>query len=350
MKKYLNFLAIFALLVSIVKINGQECSGYWDEWDQVASGEETPSFFHPNVIIKRFRWDQWDDGHNNGNPNNPGSPGNPGQGNNGYNGYSVDLHLMTYNQWRGSARYGKHKDVINGSGARVVALQEQLGLKRFNRLKKKTGREGTFLVTDSCANGLCQYYGIAMLWKKSEIGISPTIYHRRVTLPQQDNYSNKAPYIIGEFSSYCVVCVHYPLVSENQVAMSDAILADPIIASRIEDERPIYIAGDFNCDYDNEAVKRFTRDNNFYVLNDKEFSYQNGKRIFEHATKKDGSMIDLILEYNPKYNKTVSWRGIPSSFSPGWLGPCVLCNNLICPFHVSDHFPYYVKLWFQYVY
>ncbi|MCL2072505.1 MAG: endonuclease/exonuclease/phosphatase family protein [Marinilabiliaceae bacterium] len=334
MKKYLKFLAIFALLLSVLEINGQECAGYWDEWDQVASGEGTPSFFPPGYNPVRFLGDLWDDGHN-----DPGSPHHPG--NQGPTTYS-SLDLMTYNLYRNSARYGKHKDVINGSGANIVALQEMLGSNRFNRLKKKTSMNGNFLITDNCANWFFQNYGIALLWKN---------YHLP-DITQRIN-PNLSPYIIGEFTSFCVVCVHYPLNKNDQTSMSNTILADPVIVACQNAEKPIFIAGDFNRspwgDNENYPIKAFT-DQGYEVLNflgTYEDPPNSGNYKWDHATKKDGSMIDLILEYSTKSDKSTDWgfSGIPSSFPSSWLGKCDCCEKGWCPCqqHVSDHFPYLVK-------
>ncbi|MCL2073824.1 MAG: endonuclease/exonuclease/phosphatase family protein [Marinilabiliaceae bacterium] len=248
------------------------------------------------------------------------------------------LNLMTYNLWRGSARWGEHKNVINGSGAQVVALQEMLGSNRFKRIKKKTHMNGSFLITDDCANWLFQDYGIALLW--NDLITSPTITHR---------ITSQSPYIIEVFTNYCVVCVHYPLTEANQTFMSNTILTDPVIVACQNNNRPIFIAGDFNCSpwANKEPIKAFT-DVGYEVLNfmgTYEDPPNSGNYKWDHATKKNGTMIDLILEYSTKSNKTTLWKGIPSSFPSNWLGKCDCCECDLCPCHdhVSDHYPYLVK-------
>ena len=69
-------------------------------------------------------------------------------------------------------------------------------------------------------------------------------------------------------------------------------------------------------------------------------------------TRKDGSMIDMILEYNTNPNKACVERGIPSSFPESYLGEPTTHHCLFFEWvtlepkktAVSDHRPYRVKV------
>ncbi|MCL2073821.1 MAG: endonuclease/exonuclease/phosphatase family protein [Marinilabiliaceae bacterium] len=248
------------------------------------------------------------------------------------------VNIMTYNLWRESALFWKHKDVINGSDADVVALQEVLTSSNFNNLKQNTGMAGNFLYKHSGVFAL--HYGISILWKTSKVG-TPKIFQCE---GHTDGYPSS--YIVAEFVSFCFVCVHYS--HDNQQAReanSQSILINGHINSCKNKGKPVYIAGDFNCGPPSAPINKLKNSpGNFIVLND--VTYFNGK--YNHATKKNGTMIDLILEHNNNPNKSNPplWRGTPSSFPSSWLGKCWCCERwwCLCPNHVSDHKPYLVKL------
>ena len=68
--------------------------------------------------------------------------------------------------------------------------------------------------------------------------------------------------------------------------------------------------------------------------------------------KKDGSMIDMILEYNINPNKACTWRGIPPNFHDCNLGEPTTHHFLFFEWvtlepkktAISDHRPYLVTV------
>ena len=316
MNKLLKKINTFAFLIFVnMQIFGQGYQGY-NPFDP---------FINQQTLEGPIQHDGFDDGHG---PNSP-TPPTP---------TVYSLNIMTYNIWRDSRRFNKHKDVINESGAEVVAIQEMLGTNKYHDLKAKTNMDGSFCVFHE-SDPFDEDYGIVLLWKKAKTG-NPTAVTKRIVDTTDGKDGNKKAYLIVEFNDYMVICTHYSTKQSDNENISQLIISDEKVQICKNSGKPIYIAGDFNCRYDNEAIKKFTRDNNYVVLN--ETLQVDGK--FVHATKKDGSMIDLILEYNGNSNKSTLWKGRPSSFKSKWLGKCIICKvPYACPLHVSDHKPYLVK-------
>jgi hypothetical protein len=65
--------------------------------------------------------------------------------------------------------------------------------------------------------------------------------------------------------------------------------------------------------------------------------------VFAHATKYDGSMIDLIYKYDPENRYTTIDRGITKSFKPEWLAHNGKDKKEMKT-KVSDHLPYYINV------
>ena len=259
--------------------------------------------------------------------------------------------IMIYNLCHFSKNFNKHKYIINGVGADVVALQEMKKTSRFKDLKRETGMDGEFCIFpkpfwfEIITGGFVPNYGIVLLWKTSRVG-APTITKRIVDTPNDDNDFHKKAYMIAEFSDLCIICTHYSLNRNDNQTITNQILSENIVQRCKNTGKPVYIAGDFNGSL--YATKIFTdSSNNFTVLN-KTDKYPN-TNIFVDATKKDGSMIDLIFEYNTNPNHQTLERGIPSSFSDNWLGEVkkdIFKQPYLYPKNdgVSDHRPYFVKV------
>ncbi|MCL2073232.1 MAG: endonuclease/exonuclease/phosphatase family protein [Marinilabiliaceae bacterium] len=252
--------------------------------------------------------------------------------------YRDTLTILTYNLWRDSKEFDKHKIVINQNMPDVVALQEMLGTKLFKELKSDTGLYGEFFIT---SKGVWLFgleikkdYGIAMLWDYSRTGW-PLTKNTKIS----GNGSNKRVDMIAEFPKFCFVCVHY---SHNNKGYREfhsyELISDSWVQNCKKQGKPIYIAGDFNCSpWRNSVPISIFRDDGYDVLNDTtryEDPPNSGKWKWNHATKEDGSMIDLILEYNTTPNKEIIWRGI-RGFPKSFLGT------------VSDHKPYHVYVKFK---
>ena len=325
MKKNLKSLIMFAFLFFNMQMFGQ---GSWvsNPWlDVLLTGQ-----VHSLQWLEANSW--WYDGDciscGSGGPGGPGNPPPPPVN-------SIDLNILTYNLWRGSNHYAtyinfEHTYVIEQSGANVVAIQEMFRKRNYNDLKDNTGLSGYYHIQDG--NWLVGYYGIALLYNKSVVGSPISINGTDVNMHEDSHNDYTRAYISAEFNDFCIVCTHYPLNINDGNLITNRIIQDNTVLRCKKNNKPVYIAGDFNQSPGEPtstglAIIRY-ENAGYEVLNNRKKT--NGK--YEDATKEDGSMIDMILEYNVYQNKYHQWRGIPPAFLPSWLG------------YVSDHFPYQVKV------
>ena len=240
----------------------------------------------------------------------------------------TELIIMTYNIQR-CKEPEKHAAVINASNPDIVSIQEMKHQSRYDKVKQKTGLSGKFSYFPP-KPPLNIRSGHATLWKTTTVG-TPTCRHEIINLPQTDSYNiKKAAYTALYFRDFNFVSTHYPpKYTINKNAMSDAILNDGVSSSAV---KPVYMAGDFNCNPDSEVIKKFTNPtppnqyHTFDVLNNlaKE---ANGKYIDWTGPDGVGHMIDLILGNNRNSNKEILEQGIP------WY------DN-----EITDHKPYRVKI------
>jgi endonuclease/exonuclease/phosphatase family metal-dependent hydrolase len=238
--------------------------------------------------------------------------------------------LLTYNIWTYSKKFKQHAEVIIGSNADIVALQEVKRFKRFKQLLKDTNLKGTYNIIPKTwwqnwlSGWIIPYYGDALLWNEKVTG-KPFIRKRILKTSKADKDYARS-YIVAEFKDFCFVATHFALDNENNTMIANAILNDVIVQGCMIINKPVYIAGDFNG-----HVNQFINAG-FQLCND-----------IRHATKFDGSMIDLIYKNDPQNYHKIIERGVATSFKSEWLAKDQH-NKQEQKTKVSDHLPYYVKI------
>jgi endonuclease/exonuclease/phosphatase family metal-dependent hydrolase len=178
------------------------------------------------------------------------------------------------------------------------------------------------------------YYGDALLWNECKVG-KPICVIKHIIKTSKADKDYARSYIVAEFKDFCFVSTHFALDNENNTMIANAILDDRLVQNCRFEEKPIYIAGDFNG-FVNEFI-----DAGFVLCNDTTMFWDKTKdrNVFAHATKYDGSMIDLIYKYDPKSHNEMIDRGIARSFKPEWLAHNAK-DKKEQKTKVSDHLPY----------
>lgn len=242
--------------------------------------------------------------------------------------------ILTYNLKGIKTLYTKHAEYIKNSGADIVSVQEVALKAKFKNMKKACGMEGDMLPTiyygvneGSALEPIAIKYGIGMLWNPDVVGNPIEKSYKTIATP--DDPDKKRAYMVAEFKDFCFVATHYSIKEKYRYEMNTSILSNSLVNKCQTSGKPVYIAGDMNST-PGSGVITVLKNHEFEVLNNTE--QKDGKYI--ETTVKDGSLIDLILEYNKNpYHKTIH-RGIliPEKNREWFL------NN------ISDHLPYFVKL------
>ena len=241
--------------------------------------------------------------------------------------------MLTYNlHGKHTPDYGVHAKYINQSGAAVVSVQEVRRARRFKKLKEETGMDGKMCTTIKVFG---VKYGIGMLWDKDRVGAPVRITKTTMKTPKLGKESDKRRgWIVAEFPELCFVATHLSQEESYRQKMITKILNNNIINDCKKIKKPIYIAGDMNNGPYSNIIKIFI-DSGFQVLNDPTMVTCPRE---DDTTGKEGSVIDLIIEYNYKeimYRRLID-RGIPipEKDRVKWMYKD----------KVSDHFPYFVKV------
>ncbi len=219
--------------------------------------------------------------------------------------YTLDLSLINLQ----SSRIYALARVISCCNPDVVAIQEIESQNTFNILKSETGLDGKWIETDTD-------YGIGMLWKPS-LG-SPKITGYLITPTNSD--LEKSAYYVGEFSNFYFISTHYHYEFMR--------ITDSIINYVKTTNKPVFIGGDFNMDFNaeqkDEPLQKFI-DNDLVVFNNHgDITAPNS------VTNKD-----LLIGYkNNSTEYNVISKGIPVFPRDDWK-----FENWI-----SDHFPYLVTI------
>ncbi len=236
--------------------------------------------------------------------------------------------IMTYNLCGKRTDYRKHGQVVKGSKADIVAIQEVKGNKNFKKLKNESGYNGNRCFTMGIA-----HYGIGILWNSETVGFPIAKSYNTIwtwTLSNKETDLRRA-YMVAEFNDFCFVSTHYSTDGYYRKRMTECILGDKLVQKCMNAGKPVYIAGDLNADYKSTEIQGF-KNAGFIILNNTEKDKDNGHYI--DATRLSGSMIDLILEYNTKPNHLLMDRG---TYTPvGWRDTWFT--------EISDHLPYLVKV------
>jgi len=337
MKKYLKFLLIFAFLFTKMQVFGQARENDYD-WDWM----EGRGGLQSHLPVKRMIFNPNDNGNGTGwdhGSQPPPPPPPPPQ-----NVYK----FMTFNLCHFSSNKNKYKDIISCSGADVVLIQEQKGIKKFSELKQALVMDGTFSYRNF---QLGSHEGVAILWERSRVGSPSSITHFEVDNPSEPNNPNRV--IICEFSAFCAVCTHY---HSNFNTLSETILNHSVVQSCISKGKPVYIGADFNVNPDNNAIQIF-KNEGFRVLNDVS---KNSNGNYNYPTSPSGMVKDMILEHNNNQGRNIVLRGIRCFPDSYWgttylkkiiticIGdePIIIQKWVLVPTStaVSDHRPYYVEV------
>ena len=219
------------------------------------------------------------------------------------------IKILTYNvhgvkHWD----YADHARVIKNSEADIASIQEVKYYGKYKTLKDDTGLSGDWF------GSWPGVYGVAMLWNQSVVGSPITKSYKRIYNLWNDEDLVRV-FIVAEFQDFCFVATHYSTVIEYGTKMTELLLDDKLVKKCINNEKPVYIAGDMNAKPDEEPITKL-KDAGFVVL-DTVIAPGRNRRI------------DLILEHNRNpYHKTLE-SGIPVN-TGNW--------------DLSDHFPYYSKV------
>jgi hypothetical protein len=236
-----------------------------------------------------------------------------------------NITFMTYNLKRDdydsgydllSTRIYNLSSVIKSTNPDVVAIQEIENTRtlNFDILKMETGLDGETLLTEWFLRDFKKVftYGIGILWKPS-LG-TPKISNIRV-----DTYPEESPIIIAEFNDFYFISTHYH-GEYNKIS-------DEIISFAKSVNKPVYIGGDFNMNFnaeDKDPALMKLIENGFVVFN------KSGD-----ITSSSGKNIDLLIGYKEnttEYN--IISKGIPVFPDPNWY----------IDKKTSDHLPYYVTI------
>ncbi|MCM1170396.1 MAG: lamin tail domain-containing protein [Bacteroides sp.] len=244
------------------------------------------------------------------------------------------IKIMTYNLKGKHTDYGKHAEVVKGSNADIVAIQEVKGNKTFKKLKNESGYNGNRCFTIGVA-----HYGIGILWNSKTIGFPiAKSYHTIWTwsLFNDKEKDLRRAYMVAEFKDFCFVSTHYSLDQYYRKRMTECILNDQLVQKCMNAGKPVYIAGDLNADHTDPEIENL-KNAGFVVLNNTEREKdENGKETdrYEEPTGEKGGIPDLILEYNVNPNHKTIERGIysPEKWKKTWFQ------------EISDHRTYRVKV------
>lgn len=235
-----------------------------------------------------------------------------------------NITFMTYNLRRDnsavsntqSSRLPALARVINCTNPDIVALQEVHHSYNFENLKIETGLHGG----DMClTETLLADYGIGIIWKTS-LGTPIT------TKILVDTEPEKSPILIAEFANFCFISTHYHAEFNK--------ISDAIITFAKSVDKPVYIGGDFNMNFnaDDEnkdpALMKFI-ENDFVIFN----------KPGDITAPNSGTNKDLIIGYkkNTTVHNVIS-TGIP--VFPNENLKFIDGQNM----NTSDHLPYYVTI------
>lgn len=171
------------------------------------------------------------------------------------------IRIMSYNIRNAKGmdditEYTRIADEINRYSPDIVALQE------IDSMTVRSG--GNYILEDIAKECLMYYtyapaidfqggkYGVGILSKEK-----PVKCHS-IPLPGREE---RRVALIAEFEEYFVCCTHLSLTPQDR-ELSAVLIVEALKGIN----KPLFLAGDLNCEYDSEPQRRFRED--FKVLND----------------------------------------------------------------------------------